>query len=250
MVTTGTAPARADVVSRTRLFAFYMTCALLGLVTAYDFVMHAFTFAAPHEIHVVVHEIVSAFVITIVVSQLVAPRSASAAAQALLVLFAGAWGLDALTLRFSGLGVVMALGLLAALLHPARAQVVSFRGQLSPALAVLTVLGAIPLVPYILAQATYQRQDFEPLHALLGHWEWAATWAALTLLFGALAALKTPGFRLVAWLTGLGALVFGAASLAYPGEASAAPGVWAGAAVIGGVAFIIATEWESRRKLA
>lgn len=144
MVATDVNQPRTGVVSRIRMVAFYAANALLGLIVAADFVMHALTFAGPHLIHVTAHEIVSATVIGAVISQFVAPRRAIAAAQALLALFVAAWGMDALTLRFSGFGVVMLLGVLVVVLHPARGAVFSFRGGFSPTLAIITVLSAVP----------------------------------------------------------------------------------------------------------
>ncbi len=67
--------------------------------------------------------------------------------------------------------------------------------------------------------------------------------AALTLpLITLLAALRTRGFRLVAWTAGLGTITFGAASALLPEQASS-PGVaWGAVAVLGGALFIAVAE--------
>lgn len=56
-----------------RRIVFYVTLVALGLIVAADFVMHAFDFAELHLIHVTVHEIVSATILVVIISQLIAP---------------------------------------------------------------------------------------------------------------------------------------------------------------------------------
>jgi hypothetical protein len=226
----------------------FSTCAVLLLALfAADFVMHALDFANPHHIHVVMHEIFSGMAIAALLSQLIAPRRFVAGAQALLVLIVAGWLFDGVTLRFSGIGVFLLLGLAVAALHPLRGAVFSFRGRLRPALATVAVLGAVPLTIYSLQQAANQRENLAPVHASLGHWEWAATSAALIFLFGLLAALGTSGFRLPAWCAGLGAAAFGLASILYDGEASGVGVLWGAVAVTGGVVFIALAESAAHR---
>lgn len=240
----GFAPAS---VSPIRRITFYVCAALLALITCADFVSHALGFGAPHQIHVVVHEVVSATIIAAAASQLIAPRRFVAAAQALVVMFALAWALDALTLRFSGLGLILLLGLGVALTHPTRRAVFAFRGAFRPWLAALTALAAGPLLSFALGQAALQRADIAPIHASLGHWEWAAMWAAMLVALGLIAAAGARGACLVAWSAGFGAVAYGLASLLYPGEASAASQIWAIIAIAGGVVFVAVAEWDTRR---
>jgi hypothetical protein len=230
-----------------RRIAFYACTALLLAMFAADFGMHALEIANPHDIHQVMHEIFSGTAIACLLSQLIAPRRFVAGAQGLLVLFVAGWLFDGLTLRFSGIGVFLLLGVAAAALHPLCGAVFGFRGRVRPALAALAVIGAIPLTVYALQQAANQRENLAPVHASLGHWEWAATSAALIFLFGLLAALGTEGFRLPAWCAGLGAAAFGLASILYDGEASGVGLTWGAVAAAGGVVFIALAEWTARR---
>ncbi|HEV2236369.1 MAG TPA: hypothetical protein VGR57_06870 [Ktedonobacterales bacterium] len=233
--------------SRARRIAFYTCAVLLLALFSADFALHALDFANPHHIHVALHEIFSGMAIASLLSQLIASRRFVAGAQALLVLFAAGWLFDALTLRFSGIGVFLLLGVAVAALHPLRGAVFSLRGRVRPTLALVSVLGALPLTVYALQQAANQRDNFAPVHASLGHWEWAATAAALIFLFGWLAALGTAGFRLPAWCAGLSAATFGLASILYPGEASAVGALWGVVALVGSALFIALAEWEARR---
>lgn len=237
----------AGSVSSIRRAGFYACAGLLALIASADFVSHALDFYAPHHIHVVAHEIASAAVIACAVSQLVAPRRFVAAAQQLVVVFMVAWLMDSLTARFSGLGVVLLLGMAVVALHPARDAVFRRSGRFRPSLAIVAALGAIPLTIFAWGQAANQRRDVEPVHAALGHWEWVATVAMLIALCGLLAALGTRGFRVPAWSAGLGAVCLGVASLIYTGEASNIGPVWGAVAVGSGVAFIAIAEWEARR---
>lgn len=246
MAATVSSASAAKPISLIRRVAYYGCAVLLLAVLAADFVMHALDFANPHHIHVVMHEIFSGVAIAALLSQIIAPRRFVAGAQGLLVLFVAGWLFDALTLRFSGSGVILLLGVAVAALHPLRGAVFSFRGRLSPTLAVVAVAGAIPLTIYALQQAANQRANFAPVHASLGHWEWAATSAAIIFLFGLLAALGTAGFRLPAWCAGLGAAAFGLASILYDGEASGVGVLWGAVALAGGMVFIALVEWEAR----
>jgi hypothetical protein len=242
-LTRGFTPGSASALRR---IAFYIFDALLLVIVTADFISHALDFEPPHHVHVVTHEIVSATVIACVLSQLIAPRRFVAAAQQLLLIFVIGWLFDALTLRLSGIGVIMLLAVAAAALHPARDEVFCFTGRFRLALAILSVLAAIPLTIFSLGQAANQRDDVDPVHAMLGHWEWVATLAAVIFLFGLLAALGTRGSRIPAWSAGLGAIFFGVGSLMYSGEASSLGTTWSIVAIAGGVIFIAVAEWETR----
>jgi hypothetical protein len=73
-------------------------------------------------------------------------------------------------------------------------------------------------------------------------------------LAGLLASSRMRGWRLTVWCAGLGAAVYGLASILFhrfPGTTVLYPGSegigWGLAAVIGGLAFIAVAEWEARR---
>jgi len=74
-----------------------------------------------------------------------------------------------------------------------------------------------------------------------------AVMAVALVLCGAVASLRTGGYRVAAWTTGLAAIVFGIASAVYRHAASSPARRWGAAAVIGGIVFFLAAEWDRRR---
>ena len=72
--------------------------------------------------------------------------------------------------------------------------------------------------------------------------------AALTLpLLALVAALRTDGFRLVAWTAGTGTVIFGAASALLPEQASSPGAAWGTAVALGRALFDSVAEVEARR---
>jgi hypothetical protein len=120
-------------------------------------------------------------------------------------------------------------------------------GPPSAALAVLTVASLVPLVVYALAQAELQRIDTRSEHAEFNHWVETSFYAVAILLLGALAAFRPAQFRFTAWSAGVSLAVLGGISLAYQGNPSALGTPWAWAALVGGVSFLGAAEWEAAR---
>lgn len=120
-------------------------------------------------------------------------------------------------------------------------------GRPSPVLAVLVAAAAIPLVAYALRQAELQRLDTTSQHAEFNHWVETSFYAVAILLLGVLVALRPARLRPSAWTAGLALAVLGGASLLLPSYASALDSPWAWAALAGGVVFVAAAEWETRR---
>jgi hypothetical protein len=120
-------------------------------------------------------------------------------------------------------------------------------GRLSPSLAVLVAVAALPLVIYALEQAELQRIDFSSEHAEFNHWVETSFYAVAVLLLGLVAALRPAANRLTAWCAGLGLAILGGASLALGHYASSFDGPWAWAALLGGLVFISVAEWERLR---
>jgi hypothetical protein len=120
-------------------------------------------------------------------------------------------------------------------------------GRLSPSLAVLVAVAALPLVTYALAQAELQRIDMSSEHAEFNHWVETSFYAVAVLLLGLVAALRPGAYRLTAWCAGLGLAILGGASLALGHYASALDGPWAWAALLGGLVFVSVAEWERLR---
>jgi hypothetical protein len=97
-------------------------------------------------------------------------------------------------------------------------------------------------------RATDSAQEAEEV-AHYGHW---SAMGAFNLVIGGLAmmaALRPTGWRFAAWSAGLSAVLFGAASVANPGDASALNGYWSVLAIAWGVGFIVIAE-ATRRKSA
>jgi hypothetical protein len=120
-------------------------------------------------------------------------------------------------------------------------------GRVSPSLAVLVAVAALPLVIYALEQAELQRIDFSSEHAEFNHWVETSFYAVAVLLLGLVAAWRPAANRLTAWCAGLGLAILGGASLALGHYASSFDGPWAWAALLGGLVFISVAEWERLR---
>ncbi|HZA42103.1 MAG TPA: hypothetical protein VFA00_15940 [Actinomycetota bacterium] len=123
-------------------------------------------------------------------------------------------------------------------------------GRLSPSLAVLVAVAALPLVIYALTQAELQRIDISGEHAEFNHWVETSFYAVAVLLLGLMAAVRPAAYRLTAWCAGLGLAILGGASLALGHYASALDAPWAWGALLGGLVFVSVAEWERLRSLS
>lgn len=119
----------------------------------------------------------------------------------------------------------------------------------SPSLAMLglSVLAAVALAPYAVAQADLQRTDQVSEHAAFFHWVEMAFYASAIPLLGLLAGLRPAAYRMAAWCAAVALAIIGIASLAYGAYASALPAPLAWAAIAGSLVFIVVAEWEARR---
>jgi len=141
--------------------------------------------------------------------------------------------------------VAAAVGILLAL-HPARAGFLRRSGAISPLLLTIALLGAVPLIAYVLQTGAQARRLMGPPH----HVQRLSTMAAMAVaivMVSLLAASRTRGWRIPAWSAGAAAIVFGLASVVFPGHAGAQGRGWGIVAVAGGVLFIGAAEWEASR---
>ena len=120
-------------------------------------------------------------------------------------------------------------------------------GRPSLPMVALVLAGAVLLVPYALENAGLQRTDHVSDHAAFYHWVETSFTALGIVLLGLLAALRPGAFRMASWLAGLALAILGAASVVFPGYASALASPWSWAALAGGLAFIGVGEWEARR---
>jgi hypothetical protein len=80
-----------------------------------------------------------------------------------------------------------------------------------------------------------------------GHWSAMGSFNLILAGLALMAALRPPGWRLPAWSAGLSAILFGLASVANPGDASALNGYWSVLAIAWGIGFIVVAE-ASRRE--
>jgi hypothetical protein len=142
-------------------------------------------------------------------------------------------------------GVVLAL-------HPRRGELLRSGQGLSKPMAAIGVIGLAVAIPYALDHIQIQLAvDLATDPHSAGdrtHWDEMAS-AALTLpLVALVAALRTRGWRLVAWTAGIGTMVFGVASVLLPEQASS-PGVaWGAVVMVGGALFTAVAEIEARRE--
>jgi hypothetical protein len=163
-------------------------------------------------------------------------------------------------------------------LHPGRPLLFRPPIALSRMLAALTVVAAIPLLAFAVeefrigqdasviagdvienlpddvsdneverrlkAAADNPEEEQAALH--FGHWSAMAAFAVSIVCLAGVASLRPPGWRLSGWSAGLAAFVYGLASLIVPDDASAATAVWAILAMVWGIGFIVAAEYEVR----
>jgi hypothetical protein len=90
-------------------------------------------------------------------------------------------------------------------------------------------------------------------HVELHHWTGMAIMGIGIVLMGALASKRTEGWRIVAWLTGVGSIIYGVASVVfatYPGSTVPYPGsegaFWGTLAIVWGIVFIALAERRAR----
>lgn len=143
-------------------------------------------------------------------------------------------------------GLVLAPVLLLAFLHP-RARSLLRRPMFDRTMVSLAAIATIPWVVSAIADARLQLANAAgDIHAEPEHWATAALMALAITACAFIGASDHDGWRLPAWIAALGSAMYGAHSLAFPDAVSAAPVVWAVAAVVWGVVFAVATVRRSR----
>jgi len=176
----------------------------------------------------------------------------------------------------------LVLPLLLVALHPNRANLLHPITNLSNTLVALALVAAIPLVvdafvqvrigldasrvaPQILDDidenlsddefekefnAAARRATDSPEEAEqvvhYGHWSAMGAFNLIIAGLALVASLRPQGWRLPAWCAGLSAVLFGVASLANQGDASALNGYWSVLAIAWGIGFVVVSEVTRR----
>jgi hypothetical protein len=134
-------------------------------------------------------------------------------------------------------------------LHPTRTALRARAAGLSPVLAGLAAVGAVPALWFALTTSRFQR-DFpasDP-HVKMNHWTVMTAMLLVLVLAAFLAAMRYPGWRVTAWSVGSGAALYGLASAVYPHHAGSKGVAWGVAAMAFGVVFVGAAEWVARSR--
>ncbi|CAN5536564.1 MAG: hypothetical protein ACR2MC_10885 [Actinomycetota bacterium] len=160
--------------------------------------------------------------------------------------------------------------LLIVLFHPARSQLLRPALAPSPLLLGLAAVATVPLLFFAVDQlrvaseagriaprvfdslpedatdaevdrALERAASGEALEAMehYGHWSTIGAFAISIVASSFIAAARPPGWRITAWTTAVMTILYGAASLAYPTDASAHGGLWGVLAIVWGVAFVV-----------
>ncbi|MDQ3216432.1 MAG: hypothetical protein M3Q18_00995 [Actinomycetota bacterium] len=254
-----------------------------ALLTPVPFlVLGWFVEVGPGEVSHKVHEISfgALFLLPLVglIAQLRRPHSKIAAmyqvvlplATTIVVLAVVAGEGDPITILF------VVFPLLIVVLHPARSQLLRPALAPSPLLLGLAALATIPLLLFAFDQlrvgaeagriapqvfdalpedATDAEVDRALENAASGealqaiehyrHWSVMGAFALSIVASSFIAASRPAGWRITAWTTAAVLIVYGAASLAFPADASAQGGFWGVLAILWGVSFVAASLQES-----
>jgi hypothetical protein len=179
---------------------------------------------------------------------LVRPRYVAALQQVLVVIAALAIA-EAITGEMYALPIILGVPVALVVLAQPDRRALFTKGQgLSPVLAPLALIAAIPLARYAADQGVLQHDAVvgDP-HAKMSHYTDMAWVGVLIPLLGLLAAVRTAGWRIPAWSAGILATTFGLSSLAFHDASSALDRGWAVVAALGGIAFVALGEWEASR---
>jgi peptidoglycan/LPS O-acetylase OafA/YrhL len=207
-----------------------------------------------HRVHDMAFGVLSGAIVTVgLLAQLRRPeRQTSAFYQigvaALAALVAGLVAGDPGLGVFFFLALVVGMGILV-WLHPARGALRAAAGGLSPVLAGLAAVGAVPALWFALTTSRFQR-DFPATdpHVKMSHWTVMTAMLLVLVLAAFLAAMRYPGWRVTAWSVGAGAFLYGLASTVYPHHAGSKGVGWGVAAMAFGAVFVGAAEWVARSR--
>ncbi|MEX0868441.1 MAG: hypothetical protein WD011_02100 [Nitriliruptoraceae bacterium] len=206
-----------------------------------------------HAIHMLMVALIHWAVIAAVVAQVVRPQQRIGAAWSYVILGVVTLGI---ALAYANLppeavpilSGVLVFSLLAFIVHPSPMRA-KFRSVAPPSrvLLALVVAAAVPLAMFAIDSfGTQLASGPGDEHFDFGHWTFMGIYPIVTVLIGLVAAFKVSGWRLPGWIAGVFILAHGLGSLLVT-AASALRTVWAIAAVVWGVGFIIAIEAEANQ---
>jgi hypothetical protein len=202
-------------------------------------------------VHLYHNFLASALLWVLVVAMIVQVRRPEAHAGSMLQTI-GIWLMLCLAAVLSAfpippLFIFLVLALIVAALHPARAELLSWRGFREPVLAGLTAVAAVPLLLYTVDQIGLQlsTSPHDP-HTEFGHWMLMGAYALTIIFLGLVSATRPSGWRTPAWTAGLLAVLMGLVAVLNPHQPSSVGVVWGLVAIIWGAVFIAAAEWLGR----
>jgi hypothetical protein len=244
-----------------RRAAFYLfvllTLGLAGLFASMVFLMNVipgfmnmthFT-EEHHRVHDVTFSVLNGTVVIGMLAQLRAPaRNVAGQLMALVPFFAlllavaltNAWVLSPPWLILGATTVV------ATMFQPAGDPLRWFRDARGDrVMAALVVIAAVPLLSYAWTNIGLQRAGPTD-HALAGHYGYMTALSFTVIAVGLLASARPRGWRPTAWVAGSLPIVLGLVSLLYPAADSRLEPIWAGVAIVWGIAFAAVAELKWR----
>lgn len=174
-----------------------------------------------HRVHEVLFGVIFAQAMVGAVTQLLRPIEWRAGMLQTVVAVAGFVGVLASVARVEWVGIaffLLAAG--AAVLHPAGRKLWIGAWHPSPAMVGVALVGVLPWL-ILTGDNLLKAQDQAANH--ITHWGGVAAFAVVQLLLSIVAALRPPGYRLVALSAGCAGIIYVGASLLFSFDASAEP---------------------------
>lgn len=228
---------------RIRFAVFVISSGLLALMVAVMVLPNTAQevvtdWGGPHMVHDVMFTLFALMVLVGLAVQVGAPRQRVAAMPLVVAFPLGVAVAGAATgFFFPPLVVMLALGVIATVAHPAARDLVRPQARLSGLTLGLALVWLVPAVPYAADNLVLQAgaPAVDP-HAEFGHWVGAAVIALLVPILAAVGGLRGRGWRVPAWFAAVTAVLLGGTSLAFPGHASSLGIGWGAAALVWGIA--------------
>lgn len=227
---------------RIRVAVFVISSGLLALMVAVmvlpNTALKVVTdWGGPHMVHDVMFTLFAAMVLVGLAAQVGAPRQRVAAMTLVVAFPLGAVVAGVATgFFFPPLVVMLALGLIATLAHPAARNLVRPQARPSGLTFGLAVVWLVPALVYVADNLVLQMDAAGGEHAEFGHWVAAAVIALSVPVLAAVGGLRGLGWRVPAWFAAVTAVLLGGTSLGFPGHPSSLGVGWGAAAIVWGIA--------------